>query len=735
MRPLFAIAWLLLPALVSGVSSAAPPTAEPGVAVHFEQSQLPDLVRAIGMATGESFIHGEELRGRASITVPERVSPAEARELLNAVLYMKGFVAIPISTGAHKIVPIIHAKSSSPFVVGELDPERERSIATLLRLEFASATSVVDTLKSFVASSGLALAYPPTNSVILAGTEAQLRRLLVIARALDQSADENLIARALRYRSVSKIAPMLEEAFNVDRNEAAQVEIWTDERSNMLLLRARPRRLEEVRAFLDDIDRPVESEGAVRVIRVRNRDTEQIVEILRSMAQGSPSPPRSEMGRMLREVLISHDLMGRSFSLTVDAATRSLLVAADQNTFELLADVVSRLDRAPSRISVELLVFEITAPSSFTFGVDFLMPLLEPKSREDFVLFLRSSPTGASRAEPDPDVKLFSRFARDPLLLTFQTPDGQTLTFPVERESATFEADEKEIQTNLLLRPHLVVVSGEENELFVGNNIPVISGGSNSQSSSTGDQADTETAQSQSSTAGRVERRDVGLGLRVKPTLGQTGDVRLELDISISGLVPSIAGSVARVGPTIQARDISADIRLRDGEYAIMGMATDRRETVARRGVPFLMDIPLLGFLFGRIEKTWVDTDLVVVARARVLRSVTDEKAETIRRQLAFERSLSRTNDLRSLGVAPYAVLLETLSDEDKAHHIADTFAEDGFTTRVSSWKSRGDEVYDVYLTGFASFSEAGDLARRLSDAGWGAEITVLTSENELAGE
>ena len=621
------------------------------------------------------------------------------------------------------------------LVAGELDPESERSVTPLLRLEFADVVSVVEALRSFVSGSGLALPYPPSQSIILAGTEAQLRRMMAIARVIDRASDEQLIARVLRHRSAKQAATMLEEIFNSGAMSIKQVEIWTDERTNMLLLRAGPDRLEEVRAFLADFDRPVEGKGVLRVIRIRNRDAEEIAEVLRSMAARRPTARRPEVASMLTEAQISHDLTGRDYALVVDQPTRSLLVRTDPETFELLVDVVSQLDRIPPRISLELLVFELTAPSSFTFGVDFLLPLVEPKSRDDFVVAVRSSPTGELRKEPDPDVKLFGRFARDPLLLTLESADGQTVTLPIDRESVTFEADERHIQTNVLLRPQIVVLSGEEHELFVGSNIPVPVAGGASQPAAGGGLTGTALVQSSVSVVQQIQRQDVGIRLRVKPTLGQAGVVRLDLDVEVSRLAPSIAGDVERVGPTIEKRDIVAAINLRDGEYAVIGMSTDRRERAARRGVPFLMDIPLLGYLFSRVEKSWVDTELIVVAQATVLRSMSDNVAETIRRRLAFERSLSRVDDLSSLSAAPYAVLIETLPDESKAQRIADAFGEDGFSTRVTSWKSHDRDLYDVYLTGFTGFAEAGGVARQLSDAGWPAEITVLPSENELAGE
>jgi type II secretory pathway component GspD/PulD (secretin) len=165
-------------------------------------------------------------------------------------------------------------------------------------------------------------------------------------------------------------------------------------------------------------------------------------------------------------------------------------------------------------------------------------------------------------------------------------------------------------------------------------------------------------------------------------------------------------------------------------------MHVDRRRVESEIGMPILKDMPVLGYLFRTRKSGVVDTEFLVVLSARVLRTREEEIAETIRRRIAFERANSRLADLTTHSRAPYAVLLETLDDEDLAHTIAATFAEDGFTTRVTDWEVAGRPVFDVYVTDVASFAEAGELARRLADAGWdSADIAILPTANELEGQ
>jgi hypothetical protein len=209
----------------------------------------------------------------------------------------------------------------------------------------------------------------------------------------------------------------------------------------------------------------------------------------------------------------------------------------------------------------------------------------------------------------------------------------------------------------------------------------------------------------------------------------------LDIVLEISQTEESIAGSVEVVGPTVGFRRMEATLRLREGEIAVLGGIEERSVAYAKRGVPYLMNIPLLGLLFSRIDQRETDTELIAVVEARVLRTFEEDMAETIRRRLAFERSISRVSDLKGLKDNPYAVLIETLRSKVKADQIAESFSSDGYETRVTEWTLYGEDLYDVYLTELTSFTEAGALARRLSDAGWETEITVLSPINELAGD
>lgn len=705
-----------------------------GIAVHFENRDLGEIIDAIARATGRRFVYGDEVRGRVTITVPGRVSSEEALELLFAALHMRGFAPLALDEETIRIVPVMETATGAPLAADVGSARGERPVTTLIKLREADPGEIVASLEPYVSQNGVAVAYPPTNSIILAGTEGQLVRLISIARALDRAAGESLLVRTLRYREAERIVDMVDTIFNDTPVAADRVSLWTDDRTNRVIVQGHPVKLDAIRTFLEGIDVPVEGEGLVKVVRVRNRDAEEMASLLTQLAE-TPSGPRArpasagEGEAELGEAEVEDVLVGRDYHIEVDVPTQSLLISADPETFGVLSRVIAELDRLPPRISVEVLVFEVTRPMGFKLGTNYFLPLSNPSSQNDFVVF--SNSVGGAVAEPSGDSVAFGRYARSPLLLTFTGPGGSTITVPVPREDVSFEAGERLAETNVLLRPNILGVSGEEHEIFVGTNIPIPAASAPPAPAEDG----TVPIQNPLDISQQVERSDIGVRLRVKPVVGQKGVVRVALSLEVSDLVESRVGSVEEVGPTYAKRNLEATVDLRPGEKAVLGSTGAATESARHVGVPFFKDIPFIGFLFGTVEKRRDQVDLIAVVEARALYDADGLAAETIRRRLAFERSISRTQDLQSVGDEPFAVLLETTRSEEAATLIARAFAADGFETRITPWNAWGQDVWDVYVTDLASFEEAGRLARRLADAGWAPEITVLSPVNELAGD
>jgi len=698
-----------------------------GIAMKFTNVNLAQVVETVARATNQRFLFDDSLQGLVTITSAELVSPAEALELLHTVLLMKGFAALPTPTGARKILPLGEGVAGASWRPAAPGAQSEALMATLVRLRDATAERVAAALQPWLGASALATAHPPTNALILAGSEARLRELLKLVAAIDQASDQSLVVRRLRHRSAEEAAQLLLAALGKPEGARPGVEAWPDERTGALVLRAPPAQMAEARAFLAEIDQPIRGRGQVDVISLRYADPEALAGMLGNLAAGRASSPATGAaaaggGGGAQAAAGAESLEGRDFGVAVDVPTHSLLLRADPETLGILQDVIDELDRLPPTIEVEVIVLQLISDTRLDLGFDAFIPVTKPKSPQDLIAGVLLDPTGGGFLQPGAGTgpAYAARFTRAPLLFPIVDSDGNPLApLEVPLGTAVLTANDGRVNSTTLMRPHLRMLAGEEQEIFAGNNIPVPVSGTSAAT----------TSSQPFVTQRNIERQDVGISLRVKPTVGEAGGVRLELEVDVSQLAPSLAGDVEEVGPTIRQRKLTSTIHLEDGEFAVIGFAREAVVTSSTVGVPWLKDIPFLGWAFKRTIDTNQTARLVIAAQARIERSPEEQLADSIRRRLAFERANARFGSVATTDETAWALRVATVADPAEAQAIADRLGTSARPAHVSRWEANAGPAFDVTLFGFATLPEANDAALQLREDGYDPDLVVLPVE------
>ena len=606
-----------------------------GLTLSFADAELRDVVQDIARATGERFLFDDQLQGRVNVSVVNRVTPEEAVQILHAALLSKGFAAVPSPGGAWRILAASEAPGAAPFTSAAPGASSVPPVTTLVRLRSADAKQLVATLARFAGSEISATAYAPSNSVILAGSEARLHRYLSLVQALDDAQGEELAVIELRHRAAAEVAGMLAEvakprARAPGRDEQRpRFEVWHDVRSNALLLRGTTERLAELRAWLAELDVPPEGEGSVRVIRPRHADPLQLADVLEQLSAGSQiAAPRPRSAAALG---------GRSFHVAVHESSGALLVQADPETQRVVRDVIDEIDRLPATVAIDLMVFEVTTSRSLALGFDALLPFGDADENLAGAVLVQGTPGGPLVPAAEPGIGVL-RYAKAPLLIPILGPGGIPTVLVVPQETVQITAAEGTVGLRTLLRPHLLALSGEEHELVVGDNVPVLVGAT--------DAAGEAVVTDPLTIENDIERKDVGMILRVRPTAGQQGDVRLELDVEVSRVRPESAVLLAKGGAVIEQRKLTLVTRLEHGQVAVLGMLQAPVSQEREVGVPFLKDIPILGWLARSTLSERMDRQLVIAVQAEILRSEAEIVADSIQQRIGFERALARRGRL-----------------------------------------------------------------------------------------
>jgi general secretion pathway protein D len=613
------------------------PVAEDEIVLDGKDVEIADVVRRISRHTRTPVIFDDTLQGQITIMAPQPFSSGEALALLDTLLLMRGFVALPSPGGPRAIVRIEGAPS--PFVADLAEASGDQPVTTLVRLHAINAETVLAALAPMLGAATLGQVHAPTNALILGGSAARVTRIADVVRALDAAGTEQIFLRRLRFADVEETAAQLEAAYGEDGLFA----VWPDTRTQTLGMRAKLELVPVLRDFLARVDRPAPARGLLHVLPVQHADPEVLAEIVRALQQGdaagasrladpiSGGAPAGGRG----------ELAGRQLSVVVDPPTHALVLQADPDTARLVHELVAELDRPPRQVEVEVSVMEVATGVGLQLGFDYFLPLTDPSEPDDLIAFFAGMPTGPSAlfagtpvdstidqnpltSLPPVDSSLLARFTRSPVIIPVIGPGGVVIPVAVPRETAAVTADERDVFARMILRPRLLLVSGEEHEIFVGENVPILSA-----------QADvTDPLQVRQN----VERQDVGVVLRVKPTLGELGAIVLDLQLEVSALAPSQAGDSANVGPTIRDRVLTSTIRLEHDRVAMIGWHTGPGQEKIVTGVPFLKDIPWIGWLFRATDDRTVENHLLISVTAWSDDSEVRALAEVLRQALGPER-------------------------------------------------------------------------------------------------
>jgi general secretion pathway protein D len=669
----------------SASAESASVTPDGLVNLDFEDVELAVVIDTIAKLTGKNFVYDDRVRGRVTIISPSPIPVEQAFTVFESVLQVKGFTTVEAPGGVLKVIPIRDAKETSIDTrrSGPGTPDTDRFVTRLIPLNYIDAEQIANTLKPLVSKEAALVAYPATNTIILTDAASNIRRILSILDAIDvETFKEELALIRLQYADAAVVADQLSELFGVevlgggtraagaatrvrarpqpvvpgqpqpgqtpDSVKRGQVRIITDERTNSLVALASRTTLEEIRDFIRKLDVPVEGGGRIQVYYLKHADAEELADTLNSLlggggggggtggAQGSP-----QIAGQVTEIVSGVEMV------TADVATNSLVIQASPEGYQAILRVIEQLDIARPQVLVEALIMEVGLTDNETLGFNGVFRLINGDTDIAFRTATDESTlaalgTGGPAAAAVP---FLTNFLRRTYGGTDADPQGNgSLIQGIIRASATDNS------INIISAPHILTSDNEEAEILVGNNIPIIT--------SRVQQAGTQDINPDSTlaTSVNVERQDIGVTLRVTPQITEGDTLRLEIFQEITDLNNQIQGDVGnvdQVGPALSNRRIENVVAAADGDTIVVGGLIGDRYQNDLTKVPWLGDVPVLGWLFKTESKRLQKANLLVFLTPHVIRS-----PDQMEKQSIVKREEFRRRSVQALGEQPNENLL-----------------------------------------------------------------------------
>jgi general secretion pathway protein D len=670
-----ALGWLL--ALAAAPAALAQPAeCPPGqVKLNIPDQELNVVIDAMSGYTGRNFIYDDRVRGRVTIVSPACVTLDEAYAVFESVLQVKGFTTVAAPGGSIKIIPLREAKETNVETVRGKPPGSDRFITRLIPLKYIDAEAIANTLKPLVSKDASMVAYPPTNTIILTDSGTNIARILDILRDIDVDAyKEELSVVHLRHADVQTLASQLSEIFGAevagvggaatgvsavarqrralqpaaavpaagggDATPAARARIIPDVRTNSLLILSSRQRTAEIREAIARLDVKAEGGGRIHVYRLKHADAEELATTLSQLLggqSGAPAQPGSvsitggaPVAANLRAAVT--ELSEGGVVVTPDAPTNSLVIQASVEGFNALSEVIAKLDTPRPQVLVEALILEVDVSDGEDLGFSGLVRVFNGDDNFAIGSLTDTDLSDVEAVNPNISGTLLQNLLAAaaaggaPAFVAggnFQS--GDTLIQALMRASANTTG------TNVLSAPHILTLDNEQAEIKVGSNIPIIT-------------SRVESAEGQVSglaSSVNVERLDVGITLRVTPQISEGNSLRLKIFQEITGVTDQIrgTGNPNEVGPSLTSRKVENSVIVSDSETVVIGGLIDESRAEVVSKVPWLGNIPVLGWLFKSTSDDVIKTNLLIFLTPHIIRSRADHAGESIRKREEFWQS------------------------------------------------------------------------------------------------
>jgi general secretion pathway protein D len=601
------------------------------ISLDFTDVDLPVLVKFISEQTRKNFIFDEKLQGKITIISPRKISVEEAYNVFLSVLHVKGFVTVE-QGNTIKIVPLREAKQESIPTTKEAEPAPASEFITrLIPLQYVDTTEIVTLLTPIVSKDGLITSFPASNTLILIDSRANIDRILKILAVIDvEGTSAMLRIYPLKLAYAADIAKTLEGLYQetgpggaagarrsrFGKARGAAPKFIPDLRTNSLIVLAGADTHSDIEDLLSKLDIPApENTGKINVYYLENADAEEVAKVLSNLSERRPgaSPVTTGAAPGTVKGVITAELEG-GVRITPDKATNSLIIIASINDYKTLVDVIKKLDIRRRQVYVEALIMEITLNKGRDLGVEF-RGAAETRNQGAVI--------GGTNFDFKGNVnELFAALATgNPLLFggtgliaggiagKVKLPDGTE----VPAITAVLRAAQNRDNINVLSSPHLLTLDNKEAEIVVGQNVPFITS-----------QATPITATNLSNIINTVERKDIGITLRMTPHIHESEYVSLDIYQESSAILGTSILNVNQVGPTTTKRSAKTSVLVRNEDTVVLGGMMQDTTSVSESQVPLLGDIPLLGNLFKFKSVSRQKTNLLIFLTPHIIKETQD---------------------------------------------------------------------------------------------------------------
>jgi general secretion pathway protein D len=609
----------------------SPAPSEP-ITLNFAGADIEAVARTLATLSGRIVVVDPRVKGTINLVTERPIPPAAAWNQFLALLRLQGYAMVE-SAGLYKILPEAEAKLQGGTVSssGSASPANvagNQLLVRLIKLNHETANNLVPVLRPLISPNNTINVNPGTNELVITDYADNLQRIERIVAALDVPNATDVDIVPLRHALATDLAPLVLRLIESGNSAPAagqgqadtsyKTTVVAEPRSNALILRAANQaRLAQVRALVAKLDQPSAlgsngPAGNIYVVHLKNADATKLAANLRAALTGdnrsstttttttNTTGNTATTGANTSSTASANTTGGQ---IQADTATNSLIITAPEPQYRQLRAVIDELDTRRPQVLVESLIVEVNADKAAEFGIQWQGALGNGRSNNVGLLGTNFSvgganiialATGAANGTSTPSTGLN-------LGLAHKTNGVYVLGFLARFLQSNGDG-------NILSTPSLLTLDNEEAKIVIGQNVPFVTG---TYTSTSGGSSSVNPFQT-------VERKDVGLTLRVKPQISENGTVKLQIFQEVSSVQASSVNSAT--GLITNKRSIESNVLVEDGGIVVLGGLLQDEYAGNQEKVPGIANLPLVGNLFKSEARSRKKTNLMVFLRPVVVR-------------------------------------------------------------------------------------------------------------------
>lgn len=580
---------------------------------NFKDTDLKTFIETSGRNLNKTIIMGADVKGKVSIRTVTPLNERQYYQLFLNVLESQGYAVVTLDNGVLKVVKSNVAKTEPLPVLGEQgdDYQGDELITRVVPVRNVSVRELAPILRQMIdnAGSGNVVNYDPSNVIMLTGRAAVVERLTEVIQRVDRAGNKSEEVIPLEHASSSEIARVLENLTKNSKDSqpaSMKSQVVADERTNSLVISGDPAIRDKMKRLIRQLDSEMERSGNSQVFYLKYSKAEDLVEVLNQVS-GSLKAAQGEGQAGVRS---RQDVV----SIAASKTSNALIVTAPQDIMRSLESVITQLDVRRAQVHVEALIVEVAEGNNINFGVQWASKDAGLMQFSNGTQIPIGSLVGAlSKAQPQKGSTIISENGA-----TTINPDKEgdlsALTQLLAGYSGTavgvvkgdwmalVQAVKADSSSNVLSTPSITTLDNQEAFFMVGQDVPVLTGST--------------TGSDNKNPYNTVERKKVGIMLKVTPQINEGNAVQLVIEQEVS----KVEGQT-NLDVVFGERKLKTTVLADDGELIVLGGLIDDQagESVAK--VPLLGDIPLLGHLFKSTANKKEKRNLMVFIRPTILRN------------------------------------------------------------------------------------------------------------------